>query len=200
MADFCTVADLEAFLQIEIAEGAATTAAEAAIAAATAEIQGYCHQQIELVEDDEITLDVPAGRTKLFLPEVPVDEVGAVVEDGVELVEGDDYVLGQYGVLHRLGGAEWLEGVQTVAVTYTHGHDPLPADVKDICVRVASRAFQAGLRSAENGGVPGVTAMSLGDYSVSYGSEGAGVLGASGAPVLLPSEKAVLNRYRYVAQ
>ncbi len=197
MADFCTIADIAALLQIEIAYDDA--AAARAISAATAAIQNYCHQQIERVEDDEITLDVLSWQSGLFLPELPVVEVSAVIEDGVELDAGEDYILGRHGIIYRIG-QEWMIGVQAVAVTYSHGHAPLPADVVDVCTRAASRAYQAGLRAAETGGVPGVTAMSLGDYSVSYGSEGAGVLGASGAPVLLPSEKAVLNRYRYVAQ
>jgi hypothetical protein len=46
--------------------------------------------------------------------------------------------------------------------------------------------------------------MSLGDYSVQFGgasgSSSEGSLGASGARMLLMSEKDTLNRYRYVAQ
>jgi len=42
--------------------------------------------------------------------------------------------------------------------------------------------------------------MGLGDYSVSFGAEAGrsagGVLGASAAPVLLRSEKELLDRYR----
>jgi hypothetical protein len=47
-------------------------------------------------------------------------------------------------------------------------------------------------------GVPGITATSLGDYSVSYGSEGSaeGVMGASAAPMLLRSEKEMLDQYK----
>ena len=66
--------------------------------------------------------------------------------------------------------------------------------------RAAARAYQAGLRAAEVEGVPGVASKSLGDYSVSYAGEGGGagesVLGASAAPILLRSEKELLNRYR----
>lgn len=196
MADFCTIADIAALLQIEIAYDDA--AAARAITAATAAIQGYCHQRIERVEDDKVTLDVFGAGDRLFLPELPVAAVSAVVEDGVELDAGEDYVLGRHGIIYRIG-QEWMIGVQAVAVTYTHGYAPLPADVVDVCTRAASRAYQAGLRAAETGGIPGVTAMSLGDYSVSYGSEGAGVLGASAAVILLPSERAILARYRYVA-
>ncbi len=194
---FCTVADLAAFLQIEI-PAAKQASAQRAIDAVTAEIRSYCRQYISLVEDDEVCLDVEEGCTKLFLPETPVISVAAVSEEtNGELVEGDDYKLGRYGVLHRIG-AEWEAGVQTVTVTYTHGRDPLPDDLVDICVRAAARAYQAGLRVEAQEGVS-VQAESLGDHSVTYGAEAGGeamVLGASGAPILLKSERAALRDYR----
>jgi len=72
-------------------------------------------------------------------------------------------------------------------------------------VRAASRAYQMGLKTAAQDGVPGLQALSLGDYSVTYASEasggvGEGVMGASGARMLLMSEKDMLNKYRYVSQ
>ena len=193
---FCSIVDLEQFLQVSI-PSASEAAAERAILEASVAIQNYCRQQIGEVEDDEITLDA-AGGTRLFLPELPVTAV-SVVEDGETLVEGDDYQLGQHGILHRVD-QDWASGIQIVTITYTHGYDPVPDDVAAICTRAAARAYQAGLRAAETEGVPGVTAMGLGDYSVSFGAEtgraNGGVLGASAAPVLLRSEKELLNRYR----
>ena len=47
--------------------------------------------------------------------------------------------------------------------------------------------------------MPGVQGMTLGDYQVQYAAEsagGGGGLGASAAPILLPSEKRVLDRYK----
>jgi len=197
-AIFGSVVDLEQFLQIEIVPAASIDAADRAILEASVAIQNYCRQQIEEVEDDEITLD-SAGDRRLFLPELPVTAISGVIEDGEVLVEADDYQLGQHGILHRIG-QNWASGIQIVTVTYTHGHDPIPDDVVAICTRAAARAYQAGLKSAETGAVPGVTAIGLGDYSVSYGGEAGGgtggVLGASAAPVLLRSEKELLNRYR----
>ncbi len=197
MASFCEVADLEAFLQIEIgAERRA--AAERAIEEASAAIQNYCHQTLELVADDELTLDC-SGGTKIFLPELPVVSVSEVIEDGETLTAGDDYKLGQHGILHRIG-QNWASGVQIVTITYAHGYTTIPDDIVAVCVRAAARAYQAGLRAEELGGIPGVASTSLGDYSVAFGTETGGgqegVLGASAAPVLLRSEKAILNRYR----
>lgn len=194
---FCTLADLVELLQVEIA-ATKTAAAARAIAEATAVIQNYTRQTIELVEDDELTLD-SVGGTRLVLPELPVVEVSAVVEDDATLVAEDDYKLGQHGVLHRIG-ARWTAGIQIVTVTYSHGYATLPEDVVAICTRMAARSYQAGLRAELLAGVPGIASTSLGDYAVAFGTEqgsgGEGVLGVSAAPVLLRSEKEVLGRYR----
>lgn len=202
MSSFASVYDLEAFLQVEITTAAQVAAAERALEEATAAIRNYCRQTLSLVEDDEVTLDVFGAVDRLFLPELPVVAVSAVVEDGKTLAAGADYALGQYGILHRLGGARWARGVQVVTVTYSHGYGTLPDDIVAVCVRAASRAYQAGLRAAESNAVMGVTSKQLGDFSVSFtpetggGGIGEGVMGASAARMLLLSEKDILNRYR----
>jgi len=199
MAAFCEVADLAALLQLTIA--ADDVSALAAIRDASAAIQNYCRQVIEEVEDDEITFDVAVMQSKLFLPELPVTAVASVVEDGEALTEDDDYKLARFGVLHRVG-AYWTAGVQTVTVTYSHGYETLPDDVVAVCIRAAARAYQAGLRAAATGGEAGVQAVTIGDYSVRYGSEqsggesGGGTLGASSAVLLTEAEKQTLSRYR----
>lgn len=202
---FCTVTDIENFLQVTMihTDPVKNLSALRAIDEATAAIKNYCHQEIELVRDDVITLDC-AGGTRLFLPELLVVSVASVVEDGKTLVVTDDYKLGQYGILHRMNDV-WATGIQIITITYTHGYATIPDDVVGVCTRAAARTYQAGLRAAEMEGVPGVASLSLGDYSVSYGTEGGGgisegVLGASAARMLLLSEKDALNRYRYVAQ
>lgn len=200
---FCTVADLAAFLQLTIA--ADNASALRAIAEATAAIQNHCHQTLEAVEDDECTFDVAEGQAKLFLPELPVTEVSDVVEDGETLTATTDYKLGNHGILHRVG-QNWASGVQAVTVTYSHGYATIPQDVIDVCTRAAARSYQAGLRAAVLSGVPGVASQQIGDYQVQYNGEqtgggggmDGGTLGASAAPILLPSEKRALNQYRVV--
>jgi len=191
---FCTVADIEHFLQIAV-PAAKTDAANRAIVEATAAIQNYCHQVLEAV-GETITLDC-IGGPRILLPELPVTAVISVVEDGDLLLVDDDYKLGEHGILYRIG-AYWTVGIQIIAITYDHGYAVLPDDIISIATRAASRAYQAGLRAEEMSAIPGVTALSLGDYSVSFGGEGAGegVLGASAAPLLLKSEKERLDRYR----
>jgi hypothetical protein len=204
MADFCTVGDIESFLQVTIHTDAVKNAsALRAIGEATEAIKNYCHQVIEQVANEVITLDC-VGGTKIFLPELPVISVASVVEDGELLVVTDDYKLGQHGILHRVDDV-WAAGIQIVTITYTHGYATIPDDVVGVCTRAAARAYQAGLAAAAVGAVSGVASMSLGDYSVSLGTgasggAGEGIMGASAARMLLLSEKDVLNRYRYVAQ
>lgn len=200
MANFADIGDVANFLQVEITTAAEQAAAAQALTWATAAIKNYCRQEIELVEDEEITLDVAAGRRKLFLPELPVVEVSEVVEDEETLTVTDDYKLGQHGVLHRVN-AYWKEGIQIVTVTYSHGYDDIPDDIVAVCTRAAARAYQAGLKAADSEGVPGVSSKSLGDFSVTFAAEGGGgvgegVLGASAARLLLLSEKEILNAYR----
>jgi hypothetical protein len=196
---FCTVADVAAFLQLTIA--ANNVACLAAINEATAAIQEHCEQQISLVEDEDYTFDVGERRTMLFLPEQPVTEVSEVVENGVTLTVDVNYKLGNHGILYRVG-TYWYPGIQTVTVTYSHGYATIPEIVQDVCVRAAGRAYQTGLRSAALAGVPGVQAGTVGDYSVTLaseqggGSSEGGTLGASAAPILLPSERRYLNRYK----
>lgn len=201
---FCTIADIENFLQVTISGDAVKVAsATRAITEVTEAIKNYCHQEIELVTGDVITLDC-AGGSKIFLPELPVISVASVVEDGETLVVTDDYVLGQHGIVHRVDDT-WESGVQIIEIMYTHGYDVIPDDIVAVATRAASRAYQAGLAAAAVGGVAGVASMSLGDYSISLGTgagggAGEGVMGASAARMLLLSEKDALNRYRYVAQ
>lgn len=193
---FCLVADLAAFLQISIAVD--NDPANRAISEASAAIRNYTRQAIEAVTDETITLDC-AGGARLFLPELPVTDIDEVIEDGETLVATDDYKLGRHGILHRIG-ATWAVGIQVIEITYSHGYAAIPQTIVDVCTRAAARSYQAGLKTAAVSGVPGVQGLGLGDYNVTYASEGASgtpnMLGASGAPILLPSERAMLNEYR----
>lgn len=199
MADFALLADIEAFLQLPITTAVQIASAEMALKDATAAIRNYCRQHLERVNGETVTLDSPGG-VRLFLPELPVLSVSSVVEDGETLVVDDDYKLGQHGILHRIG-SKWMAGIQIVEITYSHGYIIIPDDIVAVCVRAASRAYQAGLKAADSAGIPGIASKSLGDFSVSFQSEGGGgigegVLGASAARLLLLSEKDILNAYR----
>lgn len=197
MAAFCTIADLEAFLQVAI--GSPNLPATAAIAAASAAIQNYTRQRLELVAGDALTFTVHPASRVILLPEQPVTAIASVVEDGTTLVVGDHYRWTAAGVLERVGRA-WATGWRKVVVTYTHGYAAIPDDVKAVCIRAASRAYQAGLRAAASNAIPGIASEQLPDYSVTFTPDAAqggnALLGSSAAPLLLPSERALLDRYR----
>ena len=199
MANFAAVTDIESFLQVDITTAVQLASANRALTEASAAIRNYDRQYLERIDDEDITLD-STGGTRLFLPELPVLNVSKVVEDGVTLTQGDDYKLGQHGILHRVD-QKWAEGIQNITITYTHGYNVIPDDIVAVCTRAASRAYQAGLRAADSDGLMGVASKSLGDFSVAFASEsgggtGEGIMGASAARMLLLSEKDTLDKYR----
>lgn len=193
MAAFCTVDDLEAYLQVTITDSNAS--AVAAIVAASAAVQNYCRQILEEVEDDELTLSIDTARRTILLPEQPVTAVTSVVEDDTELTVGTDYRWTRAGVLTRMG-RNWSTAWAGVVVTYTHGYGAIPDDLKSVCVQAAARAYRAGLGSAAAGGIPNIQSEQAdGDYSVTFAPQANGN-GASAPPLLLQSEKDLLTRFR----
>lgn len=193
MSQFCSQMDIEALLQIDLTGHEA--AASAAIAQASAYIQAYTKQTIEQVEDDEVSFDGKGTDRRLFLPQVPVTEIAQVVEDDEMLTLDDDYKLGAHGILWRIG-AYWSAGIQNITVTYTHGYATIPGVIAAVCARVAARIYQAGAKAAQNSGVAGVQAMTLGDYSVTYvSSADEAVQGVTAALPLLPGEIELLDEY-----
>jgi hypothetical protein len=203
MADkFCTIEELELFLQLDISSSPeAVASAEQMIEDVTAAIRNYTNQQISEVVGDTITIDGP-GKKRIFLPELPITEITSVIEDGDTLTQATDFILGQFGILYRLGGYNWSDGYNNIDITYTHGYSTIPLDIKSVCIRGASRIFQASLRSKEFDGLSGVSAMKLGDYSIQLGSErgggmGEGILGVSAAQSLLSEDRRILDKYKH---
>lgn len=195
---FCQVSDIAAFLQIEIPD--TDNSAIQAITDATAVIKAYCNQEIVKVVDDVEVFDGGYGY-KLYLSQLPVISITSVAVDGVVLADGVDYKANRKkGIIYRLQGQLWPDGVENIEVTYTHGYESVPDVVRVVCMRMASRVYQAGKRSAETGGVPGIAQTTLGDYSVSYEREVGGTdpaRGVSAARTLLVSEKELLDTLRY---
>lgn len=198
MGNLATLADVENVLIRPITDADEVAAVEFNLLVVSSAIRNYCEQTLDRVTGDVVTLDQEGGPL-LFLPELPVVSVSAVRENGTLLTVGTHYKLTGNGVLVRQGGLNWYRGVQTVQVTYTHGYNPVPDDIRGVCARAASRLFQAGLRAEETGGVLGIASKSLGDFSVAYSGESSaaeGLMGASGARVLALSEKDILNKYK----
>ena len=193
---FCSVSDVSTFLGKTLL----VTDAQAlqAIAEATAVIQNYCNQALLQVSTDVILLD-GTGSTKLFLPELPVATITSVEVDSVSLV-ATDYSLAENGVLWRLYGV-WPVGARNIEVTFDHGYASVPEDLKGVCYRSAARLYQAQLKAKKQDFVPGLSSVSVGDWSEAYEGDKAVVgesdKGVSAARTLLMSEKDILNKYRY---
>jgi hypothetical protein len=200
VAPLIAVEDLATFLQATIADD--DPAALAAIDAASAAVRRETGQILTPVVADQVVLD-GSGSGVLLLPELPVTAVTAISVDGTAL-ETTAWRWTRSGLLYRLGaayryGEPWVAGAANVAVTYSHGFDPLPDDLKDVVARIAGRRYQAGQAVVSATGNEGIETAQLGQYPVTYQapqSDTRDFWGASAAWLLLPSEKAALAPYR----
>lgn len=152
--------------------------AELVLAIASGTVRGATGQTLSLVEGDEVELRGTWGR-QLQLPERPVLAVTAIAVDGVE-VPATSYRWSRDGkvtfsrssplvnapaaALGYWGGDEVL-----VTVTYDHGFDPVPDDVRGVVLALARRAILVPDAGA-------VAQESLGSYSVTYSREAASTL------------------------
>jgi hypothetical protein len=168
---FATAEDLATYMGRDFSAEETATATQA-LDIATATIQNYTGQKLTAVTDETVT--VPRVSTTLvLLPEIPVNNVDSVTDDGELLVFDEDYIWHSSGVIHRLTGGF----TRSVVVQYDHGYTTIPDDIKGACLSIAARLFTS---SGQN-----VTTESLGMYRVSYG-------GAD----FSPEERQVLGRYR----
>jgi hypothetical protein len=135
----------------------------AALRAATCRFRGAVGHDVDLVADDEVTLD-GNGRESLLLPVWPTTAVTSVILDEVELVEGTDYSWSEIGVLRRLGGQVWPDRLRCLDVVYSHGSSVAPEDVQEAVIDQARTMFA----------VPaGVQSKAVGGQSVTFGSTAA---------------------------
>lgn len=155
-APFFTATDLANRLQIDpstVNSGTATLLAQLASDAVREDLR----QQIDLVEDDEITLWGDNGEV-LMLPQRPVTAVSAVSLAGQDLVPvqvNSTTTMLMYdwrpdGSLRRVvyGGSfyagelyyKWPFGV-AVQVTYSHGYQKVPSAMKHVALELAAGAY-----------------------------------------------------------
>ena len=167
MAAFATAGDLATYLQRDFsAEDTAT--AELLLDIATANIRTAAGNQIiSFVPDDTYTVRTTAPF--IVLPQRPVVSVSAVTLDANAVTtytwDGDEFIA--------------ATGRGLVTVTYSHGHDPIPDDIKGLCLDIAARGFLTP---------HGVNQTSLGSFSESYDRQVAMTLRAE--------ERAKLRSYR----
>lgn len=114
----------------------------------------------------------------LLLPQRPLNAAGTVMVNGAP---ESSFTYTSSGLLLR-GGAGgyprpiWPRGRQNVTVTYDHGYDEVPRDVRMVAVQLAMRLIVQGVAESET----------VGDVIVDYGMS---------ADDLTANEQRVLARY-----
>ena len=196
MANLATQADLEKFLQIDVT-AEPDAAITAYLEAATGIIESYCDR---IFTSGLVTAEThDGGDDTVFLLQPPVTAVSSVTENGVA-VASTGYLSYLDGRLVRVAGGRprtWLNKLRTVVVNYTGGYTTIPYDVRDVCVRIAARAFQAGAAfaaaPASAGAIRQITLA--GSDSVTYADAVSNSV-ATAAVQLTEADKTVLNPYR----
>lgn len=121
------VADLEAYLQQDLADY--VVEAEAAIGQASAVVEAHCKRSFAHVVDDSLTM---RWRPSVVLPNPPVIAVTSFEVDG----EPAGYDIDDSGRLWPLVRGSQLE------ITYTHGYPVTPHAVRLVACRIAARIFK----------------------------------------------------------
>lgn len=169
--------------------------AEKLLARAANRIRAYTGQTFDKVQTTDT---LRALGSIVRLPQAPVVSIEAVqVIDYLGTafpvpVFGWDSLdrldLAAYGAVLNLPEALSLDALWSgaVKVTYTHGYDPVPAEIVDLNAELVARVY-----NSPAGEQTGIRSQGVGPYSVGYDpATGGGVL------TLTPDDKAVLDRYR----
>jgi hypothetical protein len=149
--------------------------------------RSYMRRTISRVDDDDAVLQGVDGR-KLVLGERPVHAVGPVTVDGVEVA---DFRWTRRGALWRDAG--WGGPAVEVEVTYSHGFDTVPDDLRFATATACARLVvqRRAQESASGEGMLGVASVSVEGYEVTYPADRA--LATFGFTI---GELCVLDRYR----
>lgn len=199
MALLATQADLEKYGHVDItAEPDASITAR--LESASAIIESYCNRTFTSATVTAETHD--GGSGSVFLRQPPVTSVTTVDENGITLTAADYLLYPEQGRLVRLSGGypyRWLWKPRTVVVTYVGGYNPVPYDIRLVCVRIAERAFKAAAAWSEAPAVAGaIKSVTLaGSDSVTYADVVTSSVAAVAAP-LTDDDKEVLDPYRIV--
>lgn len=148
MTSFANSAHLQAFLQQDVEIGTATFLLDIA--------SGVIRRHVGWsISEETVQLTTQGtGDNVIWLPTKFLTVITSVVEDGVTLIFGTHYRWTSTGRLRRLSG-RWTCEEQSVVVTFTHGYDPVPDDVRGVCVSLAGRFYNNpdGLRQWTVGGI-----------------------------------------------
>lgn len=98
--------------------------------------RGAVHHPVHLVNDDLVFLSGDGGPA-LKVPATPIVGTPTVTVNGAEVT---DFQIGRAaGLLRRPHG--WPDGLENVAVEYSHGYPMIPADIQDAVLEMAEIAY-----------------------------------------------------------
>jgi len=149
-------------------------------------------------EDDLVEIHDPTFTFDLWVRRPPIRAISAISIDGTAL-DSDSFTFylepeRKSGLIRNLD-RRWSSQPRGISVTYDAGYAIVPADIRDVSVRIAARAFQKGAEFASEGSIPGVRSISLaGSDSITW-SDGADDV-SKGALDLTTSERHNLSPYR----
>lgn len=160
MEPFISTDDLETYVERTLDHDKAVIAVDSACQT----IREAVEQDLNFVQDDEVTLD-GTGTDTLFLPELPAIEITSLEGPGGELVEGTDFVVDlRLGAIRTKGrGRRFLTGYGIYTVIYSHGFTdevesgmpdaPLwPSSVRLVALQIANRIYDQGIVKIESVG------------------------------------------------
>lgn len=153
---FITEDDLSAYIGRDVTEDDMATIA---VEAACTLLRNSAGQQLDLQEDEEVLVD-GSGTDTILLPELPVVDVSevsyvSVVPDTlIELEAETDYLVDRRNgaLVRRSSTTFWSEGRGKYKVTYSHGFETIPADLRALALTVAARLYEQGVIKQETVG------------------------------------------------
>lgn len=171
-----TVDDVSTLLGVTL-DAAQSDRVERLLAMASGVARSFTRQHLSHVTDDTITVR-GVRDALLVLPERPVTAVSQVTVAG-DVVDPAGYYTSS-DALRLMFGELWGSPDLEVTVTYSHGFDPVPADVVAVVAGIAARLYR---------NPDGYRSETIGDYS--YTVDGSGPL--------TDLERSLLSRYRVTA-
>lgn len=165
--------EAEVIARVETDGGAtspSTAEATALIAAAKADIFSFCRRDFDAHSDAEVEME-GNGTDKYLLPCYPLTEVGKVEIDDEEMsaADLDEVVFYSFGKVILPSTVDAGDKI-VITVDYGYAADEIPANAKEACLRLCSRAFRLP-KVRERLGM-GVTREDIGEYSVQFDKPG----------------------------
>ena len=136
-------------------------------------IRTYTRQTLSRTDDESLVLAI-GWPYELWLPERPVIDITSITVDGA-LIAPSAYTWTESG---RIAFPSGVSGTQA-SIVYSHGWDPMRADIKGVCLEMARSAVVT-----PDGGA--VKSETVGAYSVAFDIASATVLTESQERRLLP--------------